>query len=89
MREPRTGLVLKYVNGKGGRSRALRAAIGMLMAGSVGWAQGTIQPQDRVKGAIAETERVTLAGSVHPGSRPVLAVSNLQVSRNECYPVLG
>jgi uncharacterized membrane protein len=42
------------------------AALAVLMAGTLAWAQGTIQPHDRLKDAIAESGIVSLAGSVHP-----------------------
>jgi subtilase family serine protease len=41
-------------------------AIAVLMAGNTGWAQSTIQPQDRLREAITENEMVTLVGNVHP-----------------------
>ena len=49
-----------------GRCAVHSAALAVLMAENLGWAQGTIQPHDRLKDAIAETGMIALAGSVHP-----------------------
>jgi len=43
-----------------------RTAIAVLLAGNMGWAQSTIQPQDRLREAIADGNMITLEGNVHP-----------------------
>ncbi len=41
-------------------------AIAVLMAGNLGWAQSTIQPRDRLRGEITDSDMVRLPGNVHP-----------------------
>ncbi len=41
-------------------------AIAVLMAGVLGWSQSTIQPRDRLRGDITESDMVRLPGNVHP-----------------------
>jgi pseudomonalisin len=55
-------------------------AIAVLVAGHLGWSQSTIQPRDRLRGEITDSDMVRLPGNVHPALAH--AVSEAAVNAN-------
>ena len=58
-------------------------ALTVLMTGNLVWAQSTTRPQDRLRGDITESERITLPGNVHPA----LAQAQSQKSVSANFPM--
>jgi hypothetical protein len=60
-----------------------RSAFVVLLAGNMGWAQGTIQPQDRLREAITESSMTARGGNVHPA----LAHATSAVAVDASFPM--
>ena len=83
MRETEQERAIEKANGYGLRIVLRRVGMVVLLAGNMVLAQNTIQPRDRLRGDITESQKVTLSGNVHPA----LERAQSEVAVNASFPM--